>query len=126
MHTATLPIAHLDLKPENVLVSLLTYMYLGLTIQLDLVCVQVEDKTFHVFVAGFGLGKVKNTQVFATATMKAGTPKFQSPEQLKGESLATSTDTYALGGVLTELFSEKPLWNNLSRHTITFKVAVEV
>ena len=61
-----------------------------------------------MFLADFGLGKVMNTRAFGTATMKAGTPGFQSPEQLKGESLGTSADTYALG-VLTELFGEKPL-----------------
>ena len=69
--------------------------------------VQVEDHTLHVFLADFGLGKIMTTtRVFGTATMSAGTPGFQSPEQLKGEGLGTSSDVYAMGGVLMELFGE--------------------
>ena len=88
--------------------------------------VQVEDHTLHVFLADFGLGKIMTTtRIFGTATMSAGTPGFQSPEQLKGEGLGTSSDVYAMGGVLTELFGENPLWGSLACHAIMFKVGVE-
>ena len=62
---------------------------------------------------------------FGTATRTAGTPGFQSPEQLKAEELGTTCDVYALGGVLTELFGGKPLWGDLSNCAIMFKVGVE-
>ena len=40
----------------------------------------------HVFLADFGLSKVMNEcDVAGTTTMKAGTPGFQAPEQLKSE-----------------------------------------
>ena len=42
-----------------------------------------------------------------TATKLAGTPGFQSPEQLKGENMSISSDIYALGAVITELFGGK-------------------
>ena len=72
-------------------------------------CSQVEDVTHHVYVADFGLGKaITSIQAAATATMTAGTPAFQPPEQLKGSSIGASCDMYAFGCVLTELFGERP------------------
>ena len=68
---------------------------------------------------------MNTTRAFGTATMNSGTPGFQSPEQLKGEGLGISTDVFAMGGVLTELFGGKPLWDNMSSHAIMFIVAVE-
>lgn len=55
---------------------------------------------------------MNTTCALGTATMNSGTPGFQSPEQLKGEGLEISTDVFALGGVLTELFGGKPLWQS--------------
>ena len=55
--------------------------------------------------------------------MQAGTPAFQPPEQLKGELCGEGSDVYALGCIMTELFGEKPIWSNLSPHTIILKVA---
>ena len=57
--------------------------------------------------------------------MKAGTPGFQAPEQLRGESVGTESDVYALGGVLVELFGERVLWAKLSSHAIMYQVGVE-
>ena len=65
------------------------------------------------------------THAFGTATMRAGTPGFQSPKQLKGEGLGICCDVFAMGGVFTELFGGQPLWGNMSSHTIMFKVGVE-
>ena len=48
-----------------------------------------------------------STRVMGTATKLAGTPGFQSPEQLKGENMSISSDIYALGAVITELFGGK-------------------
>jgi len=41
--------------------------------------------------------------------MLAGTPGFQSPEQLKAESIGPPSDIYAFSGVLSVLFGEQPL-----------------
>lgn len=57
--------------------------------------------------------------------MRAGTPSFQPPEQLRGESVTEKCDVYALGGVITELFGERPLWPSLSIHQVMYKVGVE-
>lgn len=78
-------------------------------------------------IADFGLAiSMRKTNVLGTATMRSGTPGFQFPEQLKGEAVTEKSDIYAFGGVMTELFGEKPLWDQLSPYTITFKVACEV
>ena len=61
--------------------------------------------------------------MFGNSTMQAGTPGFQSPEQLRGEELSTSSDVYALGAVLTELFGMQPIWKGLTSHSIIYNVA---
>lgn len=65
------------------------------------------------------------TRAIGTATLSAGTPGFQSPEQLKAEGVGVASDVFALGGVITELFGGKPLWGSLTSHAIMFKIAVE-
>ena len=57
--------------------------------------------------------------------MRAGTPGFQAPEQLRGESITEKCDVYALGGIITELYGERPLWPSMSVHQVMFKVGVE-
>lgn len=42
--------------------------------------------------------------------MRAGTPSFQAPEQLRGENLTEKCDVYTLGGAITELSGERPVW----------------
>ncbi len=65
---------------------------------------------------------MSNTTVMSTKTMLAGTPGYQSPEQLKGESLGPPSDVYAYGGVLVALFGGRPLWPGLSHYQIMYKV----
>ena len=50
-----------------------------------------------------------NTMTVATRTMLAGTPGFQSQEQLKAESVGIPSDVNVFGGVLAVLFGEQPL-----------------
>ena len=60
-----------------------------------------------------------------TTQFKAGTPGFQSPEQLTGGDIGPHCDVYAFGCVALELFSEKPIWEGLSSHAIMFRVGVK-
>ena len=84
---------------------------------------QVEDLTFHVFLADFGLGKVLNNCMRGRTTMQAGTPAFQPPEQLKHEACGVESDVYAFACILLEIFGEKPVWEGLPPHTIILRVA---
>lgn len=55
--------------------------------------------------------------------MQAGTPEFQSHEQLRGEDLTISCNVYVLGALLTELFGMRPIWEKQTNHTIIYNVA---
>lgn len=55
--------------------------------------------------------------------MQCGTPAYQPPEQLKGESCGPGTDVYALGCIIMEVFGGIPTWAGMAPHTIILKVA---
>ena len=78
-----------------------------------------------MFVGDFGLCQVMSgTTIIGTKTMLAGSPGFQSPEQLRNESVGSPSDVYALGTVILVLFGETQVWPGLSHYQIMFKVAV--
>lgn len=80
----------------------------------------------HVYLGDFGLSKLfSQSQLIGTATMRCGTPGFQAPEQLQRKNISTKCDIYALGGVLTELYGERPLWPDTLPHQIMFSVVVQ-
>ena len=86
-------------------------------------CTQVEDNTLHTFLADFRLGRLLNhTRIYGTATKFAGTPGFQAPEKLRGESVTTGVDIYV---ILLELSTGVPLYKDMDPHTIMFKVWVK-
>ena len=60
------------------------------------------------------------TTTVGTKTMLAGSPGFQSPEQLRSEGLGHPTDVYALGAVLLVLFGETQVWPGLALYQITY------
>ena len=59
-----------------------------------------------------------------TKTMLAGSPGFQSTEQVRNESMGPPSDVYALGAVILVLFGEAPVWPALLPYQIMCKVAV--
>ncbi len=73
----------------------------------------------HVYVADFGLSTMKSGTI---RQFTAGTP---GPEQLKGEDINTHSDVYSFGCNMYELFTENPVWEGLSAHTIMFRVGVK-
>ncbi len=82
-------VVHRDLKPSNILV----------------------DREGRVKLLDFGIAKVlapDPTDVGADATRTRGaalTPRYASPEQIRGEPVTTASDIYALGVILYELLA---------------------
>lgn len=71
----------------------------------------------------FGLARFMNaTTSIGTKTMLAGSPGYQSPEQLRAESTGPASDVYAFGGVVYVTISKTSLWPGLGHYQIMQKV----
>lgn len=81
-------IVHRDLKPANILV----------------------DAHGAPKLLDFGIAKLIGVDHGMTSSMHAlFTPDYASPEQVSGQSITTATDVYALGAVLFELLTGRPI-----------------
>jgi eukaryotic-like serine/threonine-protein kinase len=78
-------VVHRDLKPSNILV----------------------DAAGHVKLLDFGIAKLlAEGEAEATrTTLRAMTPEYAAPEQIRGDPVTTATDVYALGVLLYELLA---------------------
>ncbi|WP_052442730.1 serine/threonine-protein kinase, partial [Streptacidiphilus neutrinimicus] len=51
-------------------------------------------------VIDFGISQAADTSAITTTGQQVGTPAYMSPEQVRGQTVATSSDLFALGSVL--------------------------
>ncbi|HEY0140262.1 MAG TPA: protein kinase [Thermoanaerobaculia bacterium] len=86
-------VIHRDLKPSNIVVA-----SDGRPVLLDFGIAKVLDP----MIAG---GPVTNTAL----GMRPMTPQYASPEQLRGQTVTTSSDVYSLGVILYELLTGRRL-----------------
>ena len=77
----------------------------------------------HTVLTDFGLARfIGHTASLGTRTMLAGSPGYQSPEQLRAESTGPPSDVYAFGGVCFVTIAKIPLWPGLGIFQIIQKV----
>ena len=78
-------IVHRDIKPENILIT----------------------KDGQVKIVDFGLSTEEKGFTFLRSKSKAGTPRYMSPEQIKGKRVDERSDIYSFGVCMYELFTGK-------------------
>jgi eukaryotic-like serine/threonine-protein kinase len=95
-------IIHRDIKPGNILV----------------------DAEGRVHLLDFGIARLLAAEGNAIATthadLRAMTPEYASPEQVRGENLGVATDVYSLGVLLYELMC------GTGPYTVTARGAIEI
>lgn len=94
-------VIHRDLKPSNILVT--------------------EDGTPKLL--DFGIAKIlrsessNETTEITETIFRAMTPRYASPEQIRGERLTASSDVYSLGVLLYELLTGHSPYKNTDRNS---------
>ncbi len=88
-------VVHRDLKPSNILIA-----------------PSAEGKDGEPKLLDFGIAKLLSPDSSQSHTrtetaMRMMTPEYASPEQARGEAVATTTDVYSLGVVLYELLTDR-------------------
>jgi serine/threonine protein kinase len=76
-------IVHRDIKPENILIT----------------------RSGQVKIVDFGLSVEEKAFSFLRSKSRAGTPRYMSPEQIKGKGVDERSDIYSLGVCMYELFT---------------------
>jgi len=92
-------IIHRDIKPENILFKL--------------------DGTAKL--SDFGIARTIEGDGLTQANTCIGTPRYMSPEQLKGQEVDGRSDLYSLGLVLYEMLTSKQIFEGESMESIFFK-----
>jgi serine/threonine protein kinase len=99
---APTPVVHRDISPQNLFITV------------DGVC-KILD---------FGVAKMGTASTRTRTGVLKGKLPYMSPEQVKGQPLAGSSDVFALGVVLWEVFANRPLFLRESEY-LTLKAITE-
>lgn len=99
-------VVHRDIKPGNILVSLL------------------RSGRVRAKLVDFGLAKLKDSKLTQTGYF-LGTPSYASPEQVLGGKLDTRSDIFSFGTVAYEMLTGSLPFDAESLHAILYKIANE-
>jgi len=82
----------------------------------------------EVKILDFGIAKLKTSNISYTNTgQKIGTPRYMSPEQVRGEELSQQSDIYCLGVILWQMLTgREPYKEEKSEFNISHKIVYEV
>ncbi|WP_449061950.1 protein kinase domain-containing protein [Planomonospora algeriensis] len=94
-HAHAIPVVHRDLKPDNLMVA--------------------EDGTVKVL--DFGIAAILRTDVtrLTAAGVLMGTTRYMSPEQIQAVQVTPQSDLYAVGCILYELLTGRPVFPDSPR-----------
>jgi serine/threonine-protein kinase len=90
---------HRDIKPENMIVA----------------------KDGHLKIVDFGLSVEEKPFSFFSSKSRAGTPRYMSPEQIRGKGVDERSDIYSFGLCMYELFTGCFPYNGKDRKEIMKK-----
>jgi eukaryotic-like serine/threonine-protein kinase len=83
-------IVHRDLKPANILVG--------------------AGKPLELKISDFGIARRLDSLAMTQSGIVAGTPNYMAPEQISGIGVGFATDIHALGAILFELLTGRPVF----------------
>lgn len=95
---------HRDIKPENIL---------------------LEEGVERVTLTDFGLARAVDDTSLTREGAIAGTPKYMSPEQARGESIDQRSDLFSLGSVLYTVCTGRPPFRAESSYGVMRKITDE-
>ena len=107
MHALSPPMIHRDIKPPNVLVTILSC-----DLHAVLIIVQVEESTLHVYLTDMGMAKAKFSCNTMTEARCVGTPYYAAPETFDG-TVGQPSDVWSLGILLIELYGQQHAWRDI-------------
>ena len=119
MHTRDPAVIHQDIKPENIVVSILPVC----TMYLIEICVRRLSpiRVMHAYICDLGIAKLHNVLASQCTTrgQGAGTPIYKAPEMFICAKQSTPVHIYSFGCLLIELFGRKRVWENVDLIQLT-------